>query len=1306
MNITAPGDRITQEWAQLLRNLRCYRIGEWRQRPGLSLINDLTGLASGAVLFGSRVTDPISGLFRRLFGTADGEVYADDASHTSFALSDSGYDGNPFTRVIARPERSPSSYLFLANGGRQRKFDYLGNVTSWGLVAPTKPLVAELVRLAYKIIDDCNSAAGFVAVAGVASLQTRIGAIGITHILYDSGSTGWASVAPATLDEQWQEGVLITTSANVETIIIESIYPAISTTTIDSIKYDSGSTGPCTIQFATPTLGLQRNSMIRLNGTENVRVLSVTEGLDGIPSIRCSTVGTFATTNTVDGLRSLRAYFVNTHTTAETISTSYVQLAIAASGLASLTKVGALDLSATDVGATRPVQEDDYIHVSFKVSDFAGLTEIQLQLDIDSTTNDFTQNYFFKSIRPPDLLAAIKQTATSLTAQQQEIQRGQIDDFRKQQLLDEKAKLMIEQTRSHGIHSKIAGIIIADRLITIDKELGGGFLADSGQGTLSDPGAGGSVQWSEFKIPIKAFQRVGSDTSRGWKDIASFRISVNATAAVDVGVDALWIGGSYGPDFSLGETTSPNQDGQLIGYNYIYRGRNTLTGGRSNPSPPLRSPVYPEREAVLLTIPSGYSDAQADVFDIYRSGGTIPEYHYLASIPSSGGLTFTDGILDDIVMRQPILEFDRFKPWVRPDSPKAGTCSVVGTTMTRTSGSTLNTAWVRGTQLLIDNKVYSFYTNPSSTSQVELNESAGTLAGVSFEIPEPLLDGQPVAITFGPYGGGVSGEFIFSLGDPINPGYLYWTNGNDPESCSDLNILELCSPSERLQSGCILDGIIYVWSDQRSWRILPSFSGGQSNGGSDFYAQATAMGKGLASRWGLAWGDQLYFISWDGIYTSKGDVLHSLTDESIAPLFRRDATASQTTSFNGIYPISFLAADEKYLSLTYSKDGLYLTYKGTDGNIYSWYYSFLTQGWMYDSFSDPVTRVIREEGPGVDSIIMGSLTGKVYNFLAIQLTDNATSINCSFISAEEDWGDSRAQKQLGDMMIDVAPAGNTINCSIGINNDTTSLGMAVIVGSARDRFIREMINTLARSISLGLGWLGDNGTTKLYEWQPAALLKPEFTAFRSTDWDQPGGGKAVWLQGMRLRADTFNIAKDIVIETDDGVTVASLTITHNGELTKPYIWTPIVVHSVRIRGVDGDNWRNLGVEWIVKTDSEKVSRWHTQFTSLGLPGYWHIRDILIAHESTANISLSITIDNGSPVIYTIPHGSGSRIRSYLSAKALKGKYIQFIMTSSADFRLYLNDCEVRVKAWGMSGSYQVARPFGEQSFDGGDGARI
>lgn len=1305
MNITLPGDRLSLEWAQLLKNVRSYRVGEWRQRPGLTSEFDT---ASGSpILWLARLNEPIAGTHLLMAATEGGEVFDDTAT-----LLDSGYGDEGYSHFVARPDASPKPYLFLGNADRKSKFDTAGNRSEWGLATPTAEPIAYITFPAYAVVNDCESTSGFVGTGGAVTLPNRVNTT-ISYILYDGGVSDYACVSPATMDENWQEGMRVAMATNPETVIVSQIFPAIANTTVGSIVYDSGSTGDCCVQLSVPTLGLVANMMLLLD-TEPVRVLSVTQGLDGVPSFRCSTVGTIIAGDTVTGLRSFRANFEQIHAAGETMSSEYIQIAVAGAGIATLEKTDTLDLSQTTIGYTRPMQPDDFIHVSLRLSDFSNVTELQLQFDVDSTTNDFTQNYFFKSIRPPDLQAAVQQTASSLTAQQQQIQRQQIDDLTKSSLQQQKDELIASLGQEGGSGSFFGAStdIVRQKLIAdIDVQLGNSFVIQTGQGPLSSPGATGASQWTELKIPIKEFQRVGSDTSRGWQNVKSWQLTVNATAAVNVGIDALWIGGTFGPDFAIGQLYTPNVTSASGGLNYIYRFRNSTTGATSGFSPPLRSVVYPHREGVVVRGDAAYADLQADYCDYFRIGGTLGQYHLVGSTLTTD-LTLLDTIPDDIAVRNEIAVFDTFKPWVSTDVPQSGTCNVTGTTVTIVSGA-LNTQYTRNNTIVIDDQVYTFYSSPSSTTRVQLNESVGTKAAVPWQMQNPTLEGQPLPVVFGPYAGS-SGEFYFGLGDGNNPGILYFTLGNNPEAVSDVNFLEVSSPNEPLIGGCVLDGRIFVWSSKQSWIILPSFNGGASSGGSLFYPQLTAMGKGLASSWAVTAGDRLYWVAWDGIWASQGDAIQSLTDESLSAIFKHDGTTVEGGPFQGIAPIDFSSGAVKWLSLCYSKDGLYFTFLGTNAAHYTMFYSFLTQGWVLDEYASPVTRFSREEGESVDTVFVGMLNGITAVIDSSAIRDLLDFVTCEITTREEDWDESRSDKLIGDQMIDCNPGGAPVQPTLQFDNNTSQLALTALSGSARERFIRDISlgeGQYASRVAMNLLWATTSGRAYFYEWQPAALRKMETIVQRATDWDTGGYNGMKWVQGCRICADTFNVAKTVTVEFTDG-SLEEITLTHDGESTIAYWWDPHLSHEMRIIGTSLTSpnlldWKLLKpVEWIFEPEPDIAETWEPQATSLDLPGYEFIQYILLPHRSTAELTLELNFDNGTADTYTIPASVSQRVKYYQVVRARKGKLVKFRITSSAVFSIYMKDLQVMAKPWGITGSqFQIFQPFGDISRTNG-GARI
>src|SRR5262245_53059859 len=195
MNITLPGDRLTGDWFQYLQNVRSDLAGEWRQRPGM--ISQVVANDNGAVYFLGRINDNLAGTFRRIVATVNGNVYVDDAAHTALSSVDTGFSGKRYSSIIARPDRSPRPFLFLASDTRNSKFSTTGARSEWGISAPLNPPTVETQGLSYALIDNCDANTGWSTVNGTnpPTVTSRVNTT-VTAILYNTGSTGIASIVP------------------------------------------------------------------------------------------------------------------------------------------------------------------------------------------------------------------------------------------------------------------------------------------------------------------------------------------------------------------------------------------------------------------------------------------------------------------------------------------------------------------------------------------------------------------------------------------------------------------------------------------------------------------------------------------------------------------------------------------------------------------------------------------------------------------------------------------------------------------------------------------------------------------------------------------------------------------------------------------------------------------------------------------------------------------------------------------------------------------------------------------------------
>jgi hypothetical protein len=1160
--------------------------------------------------------------------------------------------------------------MYVADAVKMRKVNIDGEDSAWGIAPSNDAPTLYLGRRSYKTISDFEATTeSSVAwtnggVAGAITAPDRITAIAVSEILYDGGASLWASVVPASFPDDFQVGMLITTGVTTaETTIIEAIFNPVFDTAIESIAYDSGSTGLCTIQLSVPTYGLARDAVVKLGGSELVRVLSVTLGRDDIPSFRCSTVGTFSSGASVAGKRSFRAQFVNTHDATTTLSAKMFASTASGEGIGYLTHVVARDLSNT---GNRPITGRDYIHISFRVSNLTNFTEGKIMLDVDGSTNDFTRNYYYHAFRANDLTPSTTGDLTSLAVSQQVIQRTQIDSTVSSDIINR-----------YGYYTDGSGQTILTAYPT----------SDVYQDPVIEPIAitqttTGDAQWTELMIPVSELQRVGADMSRSLHDVKAVRIWFNVAAALTVNVDSWWIGGTYGPDI----------DPETDGYLYCFRPRSKVTGAKGNPSPATRFMVRPRRQQVFLT-GTQHPDPQVDSIDWFRTGGSLQNWHYVGTSPNDPTPTFTDEFPDYEVVQNPILEFDNFQPFPVKDVPKSGVCNVIGTRVEWVSGDAFDVRWAKGSIVVIDGLAYALYSSPTSATVLEIEYSAGSKAAVSFELPAATLLAEPIQTVWGPYGAGFTGVFMFAC----RQGTLYWTKGNEPDSAPDANYLEVTSGSEVLVNGCSYDGNPYVFSDERQYKVTPIQD---SEGRITFQVQEVANSKGLAAKFGVTVGDKIYFIGKDGIYSAEGSAQPvSITDNDLYPLFPHDGIAGSSTA--GIEAPSYDFSDA--MRLEYSDKFLYFNYRDSDNVGRTLVYDTRHGAWYEDAYTPAIIGHYAIEADGSHGTIAVGANGSLYTLEKDSTTDNGTAIGCQVRTAALSMGDTRADKRFSEILVDYSSEGQSISAIVAYNNYQTTTSATTLSNLMRGQTVINLgsgFGTQARNITLDLTW---NGRTSLFEWQPAFYLEPENTTLRVADWQDGGYPGAKWLQGLRIQCDTGGQLKVVEVHGDNDAEIATLTLNSTGDEIVVKSWPPAITHFMRLVPKTPGSWKEYSREWVFEPEPELARVWTTQPTTHDLPGYVHLRDAFISLRSTDVVNFTVTID-GVPYQYAIPSTGGDQRKIYISFRPAKGKEYEYSFESCDPFRLYKRDCEIRAKAWGEEGGYHVINPFGDQHR--ADGARI
>ena len=831
LNLTRPQDLQETKTNPYLLNMRQHYQGAFQNRPGMVAINS-TPLADLNLHSVVRLNDYMYDEFTRFVGAGDA-LYSHTTIASEFAERATGFSGNPLALCVMRPPQSPEPWVYIGDTVQSGKGRVDGTFYEHGIAPPTTPAYAQPAATAYKVIETFESAGAWIAggtASGLASL-TRVSTT-IEWIVYDTGTDGWATIAPIDLDENIQPGMFLVV-AGTETILVESVTEAVTNTTISAIQYDSGTTGNCTIQLANPTARLVRDSMVLLDpggaGEEAVRVVGVTDGPNNLPSFRCATVNTQAAATVVEGLRSFRAVLAATYVSSDALASNYLAATVAV-GVGHVSLTIPLDLSSLN---GRPIIDSDEMHISINIDLLGRLTEGRIFLDVDATTNDFTRNYYYKAFRANDLTLATTNDITTLAAQQRVIQRTGIETT-------------YFGTRERVLELNADGFSFPDLEPVVT-------ASPNTQTTL------GEVQWTELRFKIKPSEliRVGSDTSRSLHDVAALRVQLQVTDTVQLGVAAWWVGGTFGADVlpSVGV-------GAPYNYRYVYRSK--VTGATSNPAPPMRSGVTPRRQQVVGEVTASL-DPQVDVIDIYRTGGALivsdntPPWFYVMTIPNDDP-EFLDDYPDDIVIRNQQLSFTNHQPFLDVDIPRSGTCDVVGTEVTQTGGDLFNILWPEGVIILINNVPYTLNQQPSSTTQLSLTQNAGTLNNVTWIIQNPRIAAQPMPALWGPYNaGGTIEPLLFATGSLLQPGTVFFTKPGNPDGHSQFGSLQLTSTSEPLINGVVFRAQSYVFSSEALYLLTPS---GIVGAEIQFSGQRVAGNRGLFSRYALCVGDEgIFYLS-------------------------------------------------------------------------------------------------------------------------------------------------------------------------------------------------------------------------------------------------------------------------------------------------------------------------------------------------------------------------------------------------------------------------------------------------------------
>lgn len=1229
MDIHHPPDLMPPGKCSLLFNMYPdLQNGTMVMRPALDqLATTVSGVPIHSI---SRLNDSFTSSFTRFVGS--GSVLYSGSGGTLASL-DTGFSGNPLAMVPYRPPQSPQSWMYVYDSSRQQRYK-ADNSTKQniGIAAPTLEPSAVRIQPLYDTVDNAtatwsSSSAVGGSITGPSTVARVPSSAFASVILYDVGSTGMICVLPSATNYEWMTaGSMVVIGS--ETVVIEQVFPSTYSTTVGAIQYDTGSTGLCTIVPAVPLPGLARNMLLYLNSTVYVRVLNVTAGPDGSYSFRCNTASTtVAAGQTIVAGPNFRCWVNSTHIggggsplTGNSINFTFTPSPSngTMSGILSATP-GTGNLS---FAGSRPLLNEDYMHVSVAFDAPQYVTEIHVMLDVDETTNDFNHNYYYYVLRQGDFQQSVIGGNTTLGDQ-----LSAITASIQSQLASEESFDTSNPQPPYPAPQVPSAASPSPEQIQV-----------------------GGTQWLEAMFKLENLTRVGSDASRTLANVAKVGFAVfTSGGTANVYFGGWWAGGGYGPDCDFN-----SYGNQFAEIQWRYQYYNSLTGAKSTVSPETRNGEILRRQGINITA-NNSPDAQVDTILFERRGGTNPDWHYVGSMPVGGGgvTTFLDNVTEAAAQIGTPLEVTSYQPWPVTDVPRTGTASVVGTSVVYVSGDHFNVRWLRGTEIIIGGNTYSLYAPPSSTTVLQLAQNIPPPSGnFTWSIPEATIEGQPL------YGAWLdeSNNRIMAVGDPLNPGILYFSNVNNPDGASDSGYIEVTPPSEPLLNGFYDEGANYVFSNSGLYRV--DSTPGSAN---PYVAHKLTGVEGMAGPWAFDHKRRnLYWWGPDGIYGYQFGAAGEMLTQDLYPLFPHAGQHGQqgipgvpvSIAGNTIYPPNY--ANASFLRIGYSESFVYATYQNTNTVFEALVYSLEAKGWRKDQYTPNVALFWLEEGVANPLLLVGGTDGDLYNVSSTATADHGGAVSWLVLPPVQNAGDSRALKQWGDLWIDYSAA-NTVGIQVLWDNLlVTGINPSAASATNRTQTILDLVSAPQTTDILHLNvtmLFTGTGPVFLYEWQPSYLPLPEDSEGRPTDW-QIGASKGFkWINGVIIHADTFNVAKSLKVEYDNQTSGgAVITVTHNGEQRIPYYFPPIYAHELRLVPQDDVLWHDWqDEEWIGNNEPEYGGAVAVNWI-FGGQGFKWINGVML-HADTFNQPklIEIQLDGGATSFnITIQHNGEETLPYYFA----------------------------------------------------------
>jgi hypothetical protein len=1046
------------------------------------------------------------------------------------------------------------------------------------------------------------------------------------------------------------------------------------------------------------------------------------------PMAMASAVAATTLTKTIDLFEyanngAIQAAWPTSNATVTTTTTNPYQgtyagnLAVNASTTGYMTLTSAMDLSKFVTAGDSTL--DDFIVIAFRVDTAANITEVRLEFDVDPSTNDFAHNYYWKSVTTNVANAATVGTQTAAQAYQTAINL---------------AALQINPTDLAALQfffPDLPSNLTAAQLKSLAASLNPSELTT------------GTSQWLQIFTPKNGFTRVGT-SANNWANVAAVRIQVqtNAGGSVNFGMD----------DLIMQSGNNLNASN----YEWIYQYRNALTDTTSPLSPTMAATISVTNANATVTVRNP-RDTQVTHIDLFRRGGNNSIFSFSTEkvVSSwSGTTTITDSVADQNLGDPAQLTPPQVELANLLQTP-GQTCTSCQLTANSGASYTDDTSAVSddsqatyanlsnmtnvagGGWLLIGADAQFRQILTVMDANVNTNASVLTVQywnGAAWYAAPNALDGTAVGGKTLAVGGTIEfdlpGDWAQSTANSITAYYIrlsvsatlsaavhltevrvganafdpvtmeifsgrLWSNDTrhtdrvwyserfTPEIFYSTDFVARSRSGDPIVRPFGLDDQLFVYSGQTVDRLIGSDS-------SSFQLIPTGSEVGLFSTYACCRArSQLYSRAHGGIYAMPGSGFSTKISLAINPLFG---------GFNSPDGLMFGIDNTKASTeaMEFYGSRIYFAYTDINGNRQEITYDLDLDRW--EPSDRPATSYLRLDNIG--QFWSGNSDGYVYQRNTGN-TDNGQAISVRFSTPYIDFGAQSVSKQITEIAIDCDLQGATLAFQANLDNGlgvqqtislTNSGGRGIVYMPLAD-------DTQCRNVSLAL--VSNNGgvNVKFYKitffYIPLASLVTKLP----TDWDDLGYPGDKRLRQLQLEIDTQGAAASVAVQVDN-VTTQTLTAMAGTRAIIPFSLNKDTIGKLtRLIISSATPFRYYVHQFEFQADPLQMTRYDTIELDFGYTRWKAIRRMWIAAQTPNTISIQIYIDEVlryTSAAISITSASGWTKYELRLPPGLKGMVFRFIITSSALYKIFMDQSDVEWKPLAADRGYDRAPLQGQQ----------